>query len=51
MARRKAKGKGAKVAQKGRWPQGHALKGKTSSGGPKFLNKRKGGATQSKTSR
>ena len=27
-------------------PQGHPLKGKTSKGGPKFLNGRKGGATQ-----
>lgn len=34
---------------KGRSATGHPLKGKTSSGGPKFLNGRKGGATQAKS--
>ena len=29
-------------------PQGHPLRGKTSTGGPKFLNGRKGGAQQAK---
>lgn len=33
---------------KGRSATGHPLRGKTSSNGPKFLNKRKGGATQAK---
>lgn len=44
MARRR---KGGKKITKGRSAQGHPLKGKTSTGGPKFLNGRKGGATQS----
>jgi hypothetical protein len=36
----------ARRTTKGRSASGHPLKGKTSSGGPKFLNGRKGGATQ-----